>query len=188
MTGEEQHRDLSLEDFVLLLNRREPSDLTQEQLMASVARLRLSDELVAAHARFTPGDYTRNLVLRTAVFELLVLCWRPDQHTTIHDHDGSLNAIRVHSGELTSRLYLAASGTPPRATGPVRMSHEHRVRRGAMTGAGRDGIHQLANTGTEDLITIHVYTPPLMRLTVYAEDRPDTQVRPLRSTLREDLA
>jgi len=57
-----------------------------------------------------------------------------------------------------------------------------------MTGAGRDDIHRLANTGPENLITIHVYAPPLMRLTVYAEDRADTQVRPLRSTLREDLA
>ena len=70
-------------------------------------------------------EYARNLVLRTPHFELLVLCWRPGQHSTIHDHAGALNAIRVRSGELTSRVFRPAAGAAP-GGGPVDfVSEEH---------------------------------------------------------------
>ena len=180
--------ELSLEAFVLLMSRDGAGDLTHEQLMDRVGRLRLSDELLAARTRFASDDYARNLVVRTIEFELLVLCWRRDQHSTIHDHDGSLNAISVHRGELTSRLYSPAAGMAPRATGPVTLIDEQRMRPGqGLAGIGRKGIHELANTGEEDLVTVHVYAPPLMQLTVYSEDAPGTEMRALRYTLAEDL-
>ena len=51
----------------------------------------------------------------------------------------------------------------------------------------REGIHQLANTSDEDLITVHVYAPPLMELTVYDTESGFVERRPLRYTLSEDL-
>jgi len=83
-------------------------------------RLAISSELIESRTRFTAHTYTRNLVCRSADLELLVLSWRPRHESTIHDHAGSLNAIRVDRG----------------------------------------GIHQLANTSDEHLVTVHVYAPP----------------------------
>jgi cysteine dioxygenase len=180
---------LSLDDFICFMRSRGAGELTHDQLMDRAARLGLSDELLAAHGRFAKDDYARNLVCRTREFELLVLCWRPGQHSTIHDHNGSLNAIKVYRGELTSRLYVPAQGSPPQAVGPVRQIEEQHISPGGeLAGIGRDGIHQLANTTGDDLITIHLYAPPLMQLTVYSEDAPGTELRPLRYTLDEDLA
>ena len=56
-----------------------------------------------------------------------------------------------------------------------------------MSGIDRDGIHQLANTSDEGLVTIHVYAPPLMQLTVYSEAAAETRLRSLRYTVDEDL-
>ena len=65
---------------------------------------------------------------------------------------------------------------------------EERVQEGGWTGVDRDGIHQLANTSDEHLVTVHVYAPPLTELVVYSTSAAETERRPLRYTLADDLA
>ena len=138
--------------------------------MHLAGRLRLSDALVGNRIVFARDGYARNLLCRTPSFELLVLCWRPGQESTIHDHAGALNAIRVYSGELTSRTFSRTSGATS-GDGPVAQDREVRVPAdGHMVGLERNGIHQLANTSGEDLVTVHVYAPALMELNVYSTD------------------
>ena len=181
------HSDLTLEDFILELSRDPADRLVHSRLMDLAARLRLSSDLVQSSMLFSAEAYARNLVCRTPYFELLVLCWRPGQETTIHDHAGALNAIRVHSGELTSRVFSFAPGAGP-GTGPVEQVAEERVKPGgSLVGVDRNGIHQLANTSGEDLVTVHVYAPALTELTVYSTDSSAVERRPLRYTLAEDL-
>ncbi len=166
---------------------REPvASLTHERLMDLAGRLRLSDELVALRSFFVEEQYARNLVCRTPFFELLVLCWRPGHSSTIHDHAGALNAIRVFAGELTSRRFRPVRGRPL-GSGPVEMTAEERARPDDLVGVDRDGIHQLANTSNEDLVTVHLYAPPLTELTVYETDSSFVQRRPLRGSLADDL-
>ena len=57
-----------------------------------------------------------------------------------------------------------------------------------MVGLDRNGIHQLANTSGEDLVTVHVYAPALMELNVYSTTSAEVERRPLRYTLADDLA
>jgi cysteine dioxygenase len=178
---------LTLEEFILEMGRRPVSSLTQERLMDFTRRLIISDELIESRTCFAPNTYTRNLVCRSADFELLVLCWKPGHESTIHDHAGSLNAIRVHRGELTSRLFVPAAGSPV-GTGPVELVAEERVQVDGWTGVDRSGVHQLANTSGGNLVTVHVYAPPLLELTVFSTDSADVERRPLRHTLADDMA
>jgi cysteine dioxygenase len=178
---------LTLDQFVLEMGRAPVSELTHERFLGLVDRLRISDELLDHRTHFLDGDYARNLVLRTPHFELLVLCWRPGQASTIHDHAGSLNAIRVRSGELTSRVFRPVPGAAPGA-GPVALASEDDVRPGeALLGVDRGGIHQLGNTTDEPLVTVHVYAPPLLALTVYDTVSPVAETRSLRRSYVDDL-
>lgn len=180
-------RDLSLEQFVVEMGRMPVHSLTHERFLDTVSRLRLSDELLESRTRFVADQYARNLVLRTPHFELLVLCWRPEQRSTIHDHAGSLNAIRVRRGELTSRVFRPATGVAA-GSGPVELVSEEQVTAGQpLVGVNRGGIHQLANTSDEPLVTVHVYAPPLLELTVFDTQSDVVERRPLRYSLSEDL-
>lgn len=179
--------ELTLDRFVAEMSRIPVRELSHERFLDIVDRLRLSDDLVEMRSRFLDEEYARNLVVRTPHFELLVLCWRPGQHSTIHDHAGSLNAIRVHSGELTSRVFRPVDGAAPGA-GPVELVSEERVGPGRpLVGVDRGGVHQLADTADEPLVTVHVYAPPLLELTVYDTESAAVQRRPLRYSLTEDL-
>jgi cysteine dioxygenase len=180
-------RDLSLDDFICEMSREPVSSLTHERLMDLAGRLLLSDELVAGRTAFARDSYARNLVCRTPFFELLVLCWRPGQESTVHDHAGSLNAIRVYSGKLTSRTFRRTRG-PSSTAGPVVQIDEERVPADArMVGLDRDGIHQLANTSADDLVTVHIYAPALTALNVYSTTSAVVERRRLRYTLADDL-
>ena len=185
MNGSSDH--LSLEEFIFEMGSQPVEHLTHDRLMDLTGRLQLSADLIESRTCFGRDKYARNLICRTPAFELLVLCWKPGHESTIHDHVGSLNAISVHRGELTSRIFVPAEGIPA-GSGPVVHDHTDTFLPGqGWTGVDRDGIHQLANTGEEDLVTVHDYAPALMTLNVYSPDSSKVELQPLRYTLAEDL-
>ena len=190
---------LSLERFILETSRADARSVSQAAFNDMALRLDLDDALVGAHVSFSDDHYARNLVCRTPAFELLVLCWKPGQASTIHDHAGSLNVTRVYLGDLTSRTFRrrdggrgvsevggAAGGELPR--GPVELIDEQ-----VLSGAGaavvdRGEIHQLANESEAGLVTVHLYAPPLTDIVVYSRTEAHTEVQRLRYSLADDFA
>lgn len=99
-----------------------------------------------ARARFDADRYTRVLLYRDERLEVRLLCWKQGQTGELHDHGGSACAFRVLSGVATEHRL----GRPDRVLRP-----------GDVAEAGEDVVHQVGNLGSEPLITLHVYAPPL---------------------------
>jgi cysteine dioxygenase len=123
----------------------------------------ISRNEVAPYLGFKTGNYSRHRVMRNEFVEMLVLCWKPGQRTPIHDHNGSHGAVFVHEGILweTTFEYDTERGLSYKA---------HReLRRGGLTGSEVPDIHQLGNPDVSgrDLVTIHIYAPPLGVLRTY---------------------
>ena len=75
------------------------------ELKAQVSRLRLQCEDLAEFIRFSERGYQRNLVRAGGWYNVLVLCWKNGQRSPIHDHAGSVCALRVLRGVLTETLF-----------------------------------------------------------------------------------
>jgi len=191
--------ELSLEQFILETNRLGTESMSLPHFAELAMRLTLDDGLVGAHVRFDDVHYARNLVCRTPQFELLVLCWRPGQASTIHDHAGSLNVTRVYRGTLVQRSFsrrdgglgsveVAAVERGELPSGPVdQVSEEVFAGAGAAT-VDRGAIHQLRNDADENLVTLHLYAPPLTDIVVYSLTDATTDVMKLRYSLQDDFA
>lgn len=128
-----------------------------------VQRTRIDPEEVQSYLGFKEGNYSRHRVMKNEFVEMLVLCWKPGQRTPIHDHNGSHGAVLVHEGILweTTFAYDAERGLGYKA---------HReLRAGGLTGSEDPDIHQLGNPDVSgrDLVTIHIYAPPLGVLKTY---------------------
>lgn len=173
---------MRLDDFVLATSRCGPRGLDYGELIDLAGRLELSPELVEAHLHFDPRRYARNLIVRTQAFELLALCWLPGQQTIIHDHGGSVGAVRVYRGNLTSRLFAAPDGRP------AGLADVAVVGPGGFAAVDRPDIHQLANPGPEELVTIHIYSPPLTTVGMYLTDSPERSQVTLRHSVQDDLS
>jgi cysteine dioxygenase len=178
---------ISLDDFVFEMMRIPTKDLRLPQLEDLVTRLDVRDELISEHVHFAADCYARNLLCRTPRFDMLVLCWRPGQVTTIHDHAGSLNVTRVFHGALTSRMFEKYDRPGP-GRALVRLTHEEQLEDNDRSLVDFGEIHQLANTSSEDLITVHVYARPLKDITVYSLETGEFQKVALRYTLEDEFA
>lgn len=100
-----------------------------------------------------------------------LICWSEDHETGFHDHDGSAVAVTVVSGEIREeRLRLVGEGgIRPRGIdyGP-----------GDLIRLGPNDIHNVKHTGTEPSVSIHAYSPPLVRMGSYGFG-PDNELRRL---------
>jgi cysteine dioxygenase len=117
---------------------------------------------------FKEGNYWRHRVCRNEFVEMLVLCWRPGHRTPIHDHNGSHGGVRVQQGKLWETIF----SYDPLAGLSYKSAREHAA--GAVTGSDVPDIHQLGNPDVSgrDLVTIHVYAPPLGVLKTYKVGSP----------------
>lgn len=154
--------NLSFKDLAAALSGRKAVPSLTE-LYALVERTRISDDDLQPYLGFKAGNYCRHRVMRNEFVEMLVLCWKPGQRTPIHDHNGSHGAVFVHEGIMweTTFDYNTNSGLAYKA---------HReLRGGGLTGSELPDIHQLGNPDVsgQDLITIHIYAPPLGVLKTY---------------------
>lgn len=178
---------ISLDDFVFEMMHLPQKDLKLSALQELFSRLDLKDLLVNEHIHFCNDSYARNLICRTPRFDMLVLCWKPGNVTTIHDHAGSLNVTRVFSGRLTSRNFEAYERPKPGHI-LVRQLEELHHGKNDFSACDYAGIHQLANTSDGDLVTVHVYARPLKDITVYDQQSGEAKRVTLRYTLEDEFA
>jgi cysteine dioxygenase len=134
------------------------------ELTAELAELAVARGDVADYVRFSDRHYTRNLVRGGPWYYLLVLCWKNGQRSPIHDHRGSSCGVRVLGGTLTETLFEFAPN------GMVKAVRSRDLPVGGVCGSLDADVHQVSNlqAGGADLITLHVYSPPLIHMGTYS--------------------
>jgi len=151
---------MTLPEFIAKLDTyadRVPLD----ELEAMLGALDLSHGELEQYYSFSHGHYTRNPIALGSAYQALVLCWLPGQESVIHDHKGSSCALRVLEGECTEVAYdwqpdgsLAEGGTCC-------------LLEGRICGTQDADIHRIRNLTPGNLVTLHVYSPPLEIMNTY---------------------
>ena len=130
--------------------------LTREEMLAWAAAVDLDAVDLDGYCSFCDERYTRNPVLKNEHFELVVICWKAGQKSPIHDHGVSNCLYVVTGGTMSEEIYERAG-----QNGHVRMVESRAWGRGDHTIADGPTIHRVCNDSDEDLVTIHLYSPPL---------------------------
>lgn len=126
-----------------------------EELLALARGVDLDSLELGEHRRFHPECYARNVVLRNEHVELAVICWLPGQASAVHDHGNSNCLYLVVEGGMAEELFeLDENGAPQRTV-------ERGWGRGDITLSAPDDIHRITNRAETELVTVHVYSPPL---------------------------
>jgi cysteine dioxygenase len=134
------------------------------ELTSQLGQLELECDDVADFIRFSERGYTRNLVRTGPWYSALVLCWKNGQRSPIHDHKGSSCGVRVLRGTLTETLFEFAPN------GHVKATFSRDALPGSVIASEDSDMHQVSNLqdGDADLVTLHVYSPPLMWMGTYS--------------------
>jgi cysteine dioxygenase len=128
----------------------------------------LTAEDLAHYLVFSPERYVRNLLHTGPAYQALVLCWRNGQRSPIHNHRGSNCGVKVLRGVATESLFARAPN------GLVVPLSSRDLPPGHVCASADDDVHQVSNlqAGRVDLVTLHVYSPPLLRMEVFSLDSP----------------
>jgi len=128
--------------------------LAPEEMEALARSVDLKALDLSGYCRFQDECYARNTVLLNDQCELVVICWQPGQMSAIHDHGSSYCLYLVVEGTMVEERYRL-EGSKPEPT------DERSFARGDITIASGESVHRINNRGDKNLVTVHIYSPPL---------------------------
>ncbi len=167
----------TVEDFVAGLKSFEPQVITETLVHQYVDAMRLCPEALKPYIFFSNECYTRNLIYRDPIFEVMAICWKPGQKTAVHTHNGQLGWMSAARGELAVHNYRYVTCNAPENQNVVGMDclggasqitlERLRTIRCAENGPitivdKLQSIHQIENSDPAGAgcISLHVYSLP----------------------------
>ena len=138
-----------------------------------------------------PQHYTRNLIDKTEIYELIAICWEVGQQSSIHNHHQQNCWMAAPIGRLLVQNYratfedLAAGKCEITPSDPVDITPSSPA---VVDPAGP--IHKVVNPRghNQRAVTLHVYSRPFDRCVVYSEDQGTCGEIELRNTTEYGVA
>jgi len=171
-------RLISIDDFIDGLRSFERSLITRDRVLDFCSSVRITDSSLEPYVFFDDAFYTRNLIYRDDLFEVMTICWQPGQKTAVHTHNGQLCWMITQRGNLAVVDYKWLGCDHPEYQNVVGLDcvagSEHTklevIREveastsgPVMTADKLQTIHRLYNLSAdkERAISIHVYSRPI---------------------------
>ncbi len=156
---DEEHQQIQhLSDLINALERTNPSDLRKLS-----SRLAIDPDDLREYATFSKDSYTRNCLVRTEDYELLLLGWEAAQATPIHEHNEQECWVHFVEGEFTEEIFELVDDKPEF----VKVSRP----RNGQTSYMHDsmGCHRLTQISSSRGISLHLYVGPIDHCKIYNE-------------------
>ncbi|HEY2141253.1 MAG TPA: cysteine dioxygenase family protein [Solirubrobacteraceae bacterium] len=138
------------------LPRPRGRDLTGPELEAFVADLAIRPELWIHLIEHDSTQRVYEELLSDEHLTAWLICWMDHHDTGFHDHDVSGGAVAVLSGRVREER-LTIDG-PPR---------KRAFNAGETFHFSPADIHRVRHAGLDPAVTLHVYSPPLLRMGAY---------------------
>jgi mannose-6-phosphate isomerase-like protein (cupin superfamily) len=129
---------------------------TPFELERFVAGVAAAPTLWSQAVRHTSDVRVYEQIWDDPVVNAWVICWSEDHDTGFHDHDESSAAIAVISGHVREERLRPGYAPRSRVLGP-----------GSIFTVPPVAIHRVLHAGEEPAVTIHAYSPPLVRSGTY---------------------
>jgi predicted metal-dependent enzyme (double-stranded beta helix superfamily) len=153
-------------------------DLTEHELIAVATQFVARKELWSERVSHDPDHRTYAELMRDEHVDVWLLCWSRDHDTGFHDHDLSAGAVAVAQGSVREdRLALGR---------PIDEPISRIARAGSSFSFGASDIHRVLHAGDGPAVTIHAYSPPLIRMGSYSVES-DGQLRRHAVTYEDEL-
>jgi cysteine dioxygenase len=168
-------KQISIADFVTELHKFPESafDHTGE-ILEFLKGITVTPETLALYLTWDRQHYTRNLIDKTPLYELIAICWEVGQVSSVHNHREQNCWMSVPVGRLlVENFHLLAQDldhgrcqlTP---TDTVEMNSAH-----PCAVNPRDPVHRVVNAKQfgERAVSLHIYSRPFDTCVVYSPEQ-----------------
>jgi len=165
---------LAIDDWVKRLGAISPTDFTIPRVLQFTERHQVRPDTLDPYLFWAKSHYTRNLIYKSDLFEVMAICWEVGQVSRIHNHRGQncwmsapIGRLRVQNFEVKDRdaargkCHLLPSGfydMDPEHPGVVEPEHP---------------VHQVLNLAEfgQRAVSIHIYSYPYSSCEIYLMDK-----------------
>ena len=118
--------------------------------------------------------YTRNLIVKTPLFELVAICWQVGQQSSIHNHDQQNCWMAAASGRLLVQNYRTLSEDIRVGHCNIERSDSVEMSFGNPVAVNpKEPVHRVSNLPEfgERAVSLHIYSRPFDQCVVYSEEQ-----------------
>lgn len=149
--------NFSLTRFIDYLNHLPDEELNIDLIIDLMHRVKIRHDEIEECLVFSKESYARNLFHKNSRFEVLVMCWGPNQVSPIHDHDQSFSVEKIYSGRILCNNYQRIDADKDE----IIETAEYIAKDGDVIFGRQGDIHRIATVDNESAVSIHLYAPPL---------------------------
>ncbi len=145
-----------------------------EPIRRFLENMPVSADSLAPYLNWDRQHYTRNLIDRTALYELMAICWEVGQSSSVHNHKDQNCWMAVPIGRLLvenfhlvhQNLEAGRSTLEPKNTVEMNISHPCAV-------DPADPVHRVFNPRefNQRAVSLHVYSRPFDSCVVYSPEQ-----------------
>ena len=164
----------SIEHLVDGLRSIPGAGFTRDRVLREIGRTVIEPRSLAPYLFFRHTQYTRNLIFRNDLFEVVAIGWEAGQASAIHNHRGQECWMGVPIGRLEVRNYRLLEKDESART--CRLQPSDRYEMDPLHPAALDpaepihSMHNLPEYGGRAL-SIHVYSRPFDSCEIYQPER-----------------
>jgi cysteine dioxygenase len=168
-------RNVSIREFVSELHGfPEPAFRSVNEILAFLERTTVSPETLEPYLTWNRQHYTRNLIDKTPLYELIAICWEVGQVSSVHNHRDQNCWMSVPIGRLlVENFHLIAQDLEkgrcqltPSDSREMNATHPCAV-------DPADPVHRVVNPRRfgERAVSLHVYSRPFDSCVVYSPEQ-----------------
>lgn len=167
-------KKLSISGWVEGLTAIPERDFTIERVHEFISQHGIVPETLDKFLFFSKGNYTRNLIHKTKLFECLAICWEVGQVSRIHNHRGQHCWMATPIGRLRVQNFRVEEQDALRGTCRISptdaydMDPEHPAYVNPT-----EPVHQVLNPTeyAQRAVSIHVYSFPYDTCEIYLREQ-----------------
>jgi cysteine dioxygenase len=166
---------VSIDDFVAGLRKLHEQDFIEVQGTLEYMRTHHVDaESLKPYLFWNSQHYTRNLVDKTDLYELLTLCWEPGMKSSIHNHKGQNCWMAAPLGKLAVQNFrVLEENLLTHHCNIVPTDEVHITADNPVAVDPLNPVHDVRNPRewNERAVSLHVYSRPFDSCIVYSVDQ-----------------
>lgn len=165
-------REVGIDEFVQGLAAI--PGFTPKGVNAYLQAHRVQPQTLRPYLFFSPASYTRNLVFKNDLFEVIAICWDIGQVSRIHNHRDQRCWMVVPIGRLKNQNYRVLDRDPQARTCRLVPSKAFLIAPTAPLEVDtEEPVHQVLNLAeyAERAVSLHLYSRPFSSCEVYSLDK-----------------
>ena len=175
MTTQATSKQFSIQDFVAELRKFPQSAFDRtDQIINFLEKTQIAPDTLTQYLTWDRQHYTRNLVDKTPLYELVAICWEVGQVSSVHNHRDQNCWMAVPIGKLLVQNYRVVSQSLEEGTCQLEPAETVEMNPTQPCAVNPlEPAHRVFNPRefNQKAVSMHVYSRPFDTCVVYSPDQ-----------------